>query len=140
MTESTYNSYLLFETEPLGIMKMQTNDILILADNNFASTTKETIKLAKIMTKNKEYITLVHPLKFNGTQIKLDSNNIVLTKESHVGGILPVTDHSIDSTSFRGITRKKISPKENYLAQRARGAYISSVCQSEASFNLFQAA
>ena len=139
MTESIYDPCLFFRFEPLGTVGMQTNDTLILADNNFAGTEKKAIKLAKIMTKDRKYLTPAHSLKFNGAPIKLDSNGIVLTKKSYVGGILPVTDHATDSTSSRGITRKKLSPKEQYLAQRARSAYIASVCQSEAFFNLSRA-
>ena len=117
-------------------MGMQTDDTLILADNDFAGKEEIAIQSAKIMTKEREYLTHVHPLKFNGIQIKLNSNGIVLTKESHVGGILPVIDNVTDSTCSRGITRKKLSPKEQYLAQRARGAYIASMCQLKASFDL----
>ena len=92
------------------------------------------------MTKNREHFTPAHLLKFNGAQIKLDSNRIVLTKESYVEGILPVTDHAANSTSSKGITRKKLSPKEQYLAERVRGAYIASLCQPKASFDLSRAA
>ena len=91
------------------------------------------------MIKSREYLTSSHPLKFNGVQIKLNSEGIVLTKESHIGSIFLVTNRDVDSTSSREITRKKLSPKEQYWAQRARGAYIASVCQPEASFNLFRA-
>lgn len=72
MIESTYDSYLLFRFKPLGIVGMQTNNTLILADNNFANIEKETIKSTKIITKDREYLTLAHLLKFNGAQIKLD--------------------------------------------------------------------
>ena len=120
-------------------MRIQTNDILILADNNFASTKEEAIKLAKIMTKDREYLTPAHSLKFNGAQIKLDLNSIVLTKKVYVGGIFLITDHIADSTSPREIIRKKLSPKEQYLAQREWDAYIASVCQQKASFDLFWA-
>ena len=119
---------------------MQTDDKLILADKDFASNEEETIKKAKIMTKDREYLTSAQPIKFNKTQIKLDSDGIVLTKESDVGDILLVTDYDADSSSSRGITRKKLSTKEQYLAQKARGAYIASVCLPEASFDLSQAA
>ena len=112
MTESTYNPSFLFRSKSLGIVRIQTDDTLILADNNFAIIKEETIKSAKIMTKYREYLTLAHSPKFNGAQIKLDLNGIVLTKESHVGEILPVTDHTIDFTSSRGIIRKKLSSKE----------------------------
>ncbi len=114
---------------------MQTDDKLIIVDNDFASNEKVAMKKAKIMTKDREYLTYTPPIKFNGAQIKLDSDGIVLTKESNVGGIFLVTDHDADSTSSRGITKKKLSPKEQYLAQRARGAYFASVCQPEASFD-----
>ena len=63
------------------------------------------------MTKDRKYLTSAQPIKFNGVQIKLDSNGIVLTKKSHVGGIFLVTDHDADSICSRGITRKKLSPK-----------------------------
>ena len=88
------------------------------------------------MTKDREHLTSFHPLKFIGVQINLDSEGIVLTKKSHIGGIFLVTNRDIDSTSSRGITRKKLLPKEQYLAQRVRGAYIASVCPPEAFFDL----
>ena len=112
MTESSYDPCLCFRFELLRIVGMQTDDTLILADNNFVSTEEEEIKSAKIMTKDREYLTPAYPLKFNGAQIKLDSNGIVLTKQSHVKGILPVIDHAADFTSSREITRKNLSPKE----------------------------
>ena len=140
MIESTYDPCLLYSSSSFGIVGMQTDNTLILADNNFASTEEDAIRSAKIMTKDKEHLTPAHPPKFNGTQIKLDLNGIVLIKKSHIGGIFPVTDHAADSTSSKGITRKKLSPKEQYLAQRAKGAYIASVCQLEASFDLSRAA
>ena len=88
------------------------DETLILADNDFAGKEESAIQWAKIMTKEREYLTHAHPLKFNSAQIKLDSNNIVLTKKSHIGGILLVTDNVAESISSRGITRKKLSPKE----------------------------
>lgn len=72
------------------------------------------------MTKDREHLTSAHPLKFNDAQIKLDLNGIVLTKKSHVGGILLVTDHIIDSTNSKRITRKKLLP------------YVASVYQPKA--------
>ena len=137
MTKLIYDSCLLFRSEPLEIVEMQTNNTLILADNNFACTKEKAIKSAKIMIKDRKYLIPAHLLKFNDVQIKLDSKDIVLTKESHVGVILPVENYAADSTSSREIKRKKLSPKEQYLVQKVRGAYIASVCQLQASFDLF---
>ena len=139
MEESTYNPCLFYRSSLFGIMEIKTNDILILADNNFANKEEAQIKAIKIMTKNQEHFTPTQPLKFNRAQIKLDSEGIVLTKKSHIDGIFLVIDHNTDSTSLGKITKKKFLSKEQYLAQRARGAYIASVCQPKASFNLFRA-
>ena len=140
MKESKYDPCLLYSSGPFGVVGMLTDDILILADNDFAGKEESAIQTVKIMTKDREHLTSSHPLKFNRVQIKLDSEGIVLTKESHVGGILSITNRDVDSTSSRGITRKKLSPKEQYLVQRARDAYIASVCQPEASLDLSRAA
>lgn len=65
MIESIYNLYHLFRSKPLEIMGIQTDDILILADNNFASTKEKVIKSAKVMTKDREYLIPIYLLKFN---------------------------------------------------------------------------
>ena len=115
---------------------MQTNDTLILANIDFTSKKEAEIKAAKIMTKDQKYLTLTQLLKFNGIQIKLDLEGIILTKKSHISRIFLVIDHNSDSTSLKKITKKKLSNKKQYLAQRARGAYIASIYQPKASFNL----
>lgn len=92
------------------------------------------------MTKDRKHLTPTYPLKFNGVQIILNSNRIVLTKESYVEGILLVTDHVANSTSSKEIIRVKPSSKEQYLAQKVRRAYIASMCQIEDSFDLSRAA
>ncbi|EED22459.1 hypothetical protein TSTA_097080 [Talaromyces stipitatus ATCC 10500] len=53
---------------------------------------------------------------------------------------IPVQDRYADTTSSRGKVRKDVSPQEQYVAQRALGAYIASVSQPEASFDLSFAA
>ena len=112
--ELIYDLYLFYSSSSFDIMGMQTDNILILANNNFASTKKDKITFAKIITKNREHFTSAHLLKFNGAQIKLNSNRIVLIKKSHIGEIFSVTNHVADSTSSRRITRKKLSTKEQY--------------------------
>lgn len=88
------------------------DDTLILANNNFAKKEKTAIQIAKIMIKDQEYLTFLYPLKFNLAQIKLYSEGIVLTKNSYINGIFPVTNHDVDYTSSRDITRKNLSPKK----------------------------
>ncbi len=65
MTELIYSLYPFFRAELLGIVGMQTNNILILVDNNFTNIEKKVIKLAKIMRKDRKLLTSTSPLKFN---------------------------------------------------------------------------
>lgn len=52
-----------------------------------------------------------------------------MTKKSHIEEIFLVTDHVINSTSSKEIIKKKLLLKEQYLAQRAKSAYIVSIYQ-----------
>lgn len=56
MPELILNLYHFFRSELLGIMEMHINNILILVNNNFTSIEEEAIKSAKIVIKNKEYL------------------------------------------------------------------------------------
>jgi hypothetical protein len=47
---------------------------------------------------------------------------------------------SVDLISSRGQIRKSVTPKDQYVAQRAREVYIATMSQSQASFDLFLAA
>ncbi len=53
MTESTYDPCLLYRCEPYGIVGLQTDDTLMLANNTFAAIEEEAIKTAKLMTKQR---------------------------------------------------------------------------------------
>lgn len=54
----------------------------------------------------------------------------------HCKNLRLVSSEKANSTSSRGITRKDLSVKEQYIAQRARGAYIATMCQPEAAYDL----
>ena len=54
--------------------------------------------------------------------------------------IQTIKDHPTDITSSRGKTRRNLSSQEQYIAQRALGAYIASMSQPEATFDLSYAA
>ena len=65
MKESTYDPCLFYSSGSFGMVGMQMDDTLILADNEFVGNEETAIQLVKIMTKEREYLTHVHPLKFN---------------------------------------------------------------------------
>ncbi|EED12694.1 conserved hypothetical protein [Talaromyces stipitatus ATCC 10500] len=143
MTTSTYDPCLLHcidQSQGFGIVGMQTDDTLILADNAFANREENEIKRANILCKLREKLTPSNPLKFNGGLIAEDAQGITLTQERTCKLIRSVQDRHADTTSSRGKVRKDVSPQEQYVAQRALGAYIASVSQPEASFDLSFAA
>lgn len=59
IAESTYNFYLLYKSGPLAVVEMQTDNTLILIDNNLASNKEEAIKVLKLMIKDCKHLTLV---------------------------------------------------------------------------------
>jgi hypothetical protein len=71
-----------------------------------------------------------------GGLIKLDPDSIYLAQERQCANLQYVGKTATTTTSSRGTVRKGLSIKEQYVAQRARGAYIATVCQSEAAFDL----
>lgn len=110
--KSIYDSFFLYNFGLFDIVKMQTNNTLIFANNNFVNIKKAVIKAIKIMTKNCKHFTFLQFLKLNRVQIKLNSERIILTKKSYVSGILLVTNYIADSISLKRITRTKLLPKK----------------------------
>jgi hypothetical protein len=122
---------------------MQIDDTLILIDQSFAIVEKEAIHSAKIMIKTRKQLILANLLKFNDTRIeRIDSNDtIYFRQETHIQDIQLID--SVESTIITNAQDKvriKLIFKNQYIAQRAREVYLTSICQSEASFDLFHAA
>jgi hypothetical protein len=65
---------------------------------------------------------------------------LTLTQERQCQNLKLVSNKTVDLTSSRGIIRKELSTKEQYVAQRAQGAYIALVCQPKAAYDLLVAA
>ncbi len=149
MTSFTYNPCLLY-TSPstfiqtgLGIVSMQTEDTLILADQSFAVTEEEALITAKIMIKSRDQLILNKALKFNSTRIeRIGSNEVIyFRQETHIQGIKLI--NSIEFTiinSDRDKIRTMLIFRNQYIAQRIDETYLISICQSEASFDLSHAA
>src|SRR5580692_7050629 len=141
MEQSTYDPCLLFTTgQNLGVIGLQTDDTLLLADEDFAEKEEKKLRKAGFMTKDREKLTSSSPIKFNGGSITSKGNSLTLTQEQHCQNLKTVSPEAINLTSSRGVTRKMVLPKEQYIAQRARGAYIATVCQPEAAYDLSSAA
>ncbi|QGA14690.1 hypothetical protein EYB26_002346 [Talaromyces marneffei] len=143
MEVSTYDPCLLHcsdSKQGFGIVGMQTDDTLIVANDTFAAREEEEIRRAKILCKPREQLTANNPLKFNGAVVTETAQGITLTQKRTCSHIRPVQDQAADTTNSRGKVRKDATPHEQYVAQRALGAYITSMSQPEASFDLSYAA
>jgi hypothetical protein len=118
---------------------------LILADNEFATLEENELARAHLTFKRREKLNLIISIKFNDELIILinDDNDksLLLTQSKQFDQIKMINlSFSINLTSFREEIRKMIIFKDQYIAQRARDAYIATISQFEASFDLSLAA
>lgn len=127
MNTSTYDPCLLISTvkDAFGIVGMQTDDTLILCDENFSTIEEKELVKAKLIAKPKEKLGLENPLSFNGCILLMENNSIYL-KQKGQGNKIDIIDIA--------------EPQPKYREQRARAAYLASICQPEASFDLSTAA
>jgi len=140
---STYDPCLLYvndfnpnkeEQGHFAVVGLQTDDSLFLANQPFVDLEGKELGKAKLLSKPLEKLTVQTPLMFNGglitiTKINNKFSNIELTQERQASRIKTVP-----------ISADKRSEKNEYVAQRARGAYIATICQPEAAFDLSYAA
>jgi hypothetical protein len=128
MGTSTYDPCLLItkdENGPFGLVGMQTDDTLILGDNEFVKQEDVELKRAELLAKSSEQLTGDNPLLL---KLMIDGDVALVQKEQ--GKRLCLNDLNSDEAEV----------KQAYLEQRARGAYIGTICQPEATFDLPAAA
>lgn len=104
---------------PFGISGLQTDDTLFLANLSFARLEQNKMTF---LCKEREKLTNDRNLKFNGSLIQLEKGTINLSQKSQCDKIKSAID------------------KNSYIAQRARGAYVATMCQPEAAYDLSFAA
>src|SRR5271163_505387 len=125
MSQSTYDPCLLYSNKPFRIVGLQTNDTLFLVDESFVGNEQSELHKAKFMAKEREQLTVDTPIKFNGGLIRLaPDGSITLTQERQCMNLSTISTKPATSTSSRGAARSLLTPKDQYIAQRARGAYI----------------
>jgi hypothetical protein len=119
----------------MSIIDMQTNDILILIDSNFAVAKKKAIIDAKIMIKSRNNLESNSSLKFNDTIIERQENDIYLRQISQFDHFQLIKNIDIAIINFRNKIRLALISKKQYMTQRARDTYVASICQFETSFD-----
>jgi hypothetical protein len=115
------------ESNEFGVVGMQTDDTLILGDDEFLAREQKGISEANFLTKPIQVLTPSESITFNGCTLRLEGNDIYMSQKGQ-GARLGLVD-----TSFEDY-------KKVYVEQRARGAYIAMICQPEATFDLSVAA
>ncbi|EED22562.1 conserved hypothetical protein [Talaromyces stipitatus ATCC 10500] len=128
METSTYDPCLLVTkpgAESFGLVGMQTDDTLIIATEKFARGEERALQEAGFKAKPKTQLSQDTPLEFNGARIILEQDNVFMRQKGQATKIEPV-----------GTTDRA----QKYIEQRARGAYLASICQPEASYDLAVAA
>jgi hypothetical protein len=130
MSTSSYDPCLLITNgnpETFGIVGLQTDDTLAIGTSAFSSAEEAALQKANFRAKPKDRLSKDVPLEFNGCTLTLRGNDILLTQKGQ-GAKIEVID------------LKAADRAQKYMEQRARGAYIASICQPEASFDLSAAA
>jgi hypothetical protein len=110
METSTYNPCLLIITadfEHFGIMGMQTNDIFGLCNKGFSALEAEKLRFT---AKDKQLLEENKPLLFNGCILPINGNILQLRQKN------------------QGQKLEIVTNAQSYVCQRARGAYIATIC------------
>ena len=108
---------------------MQTDDTLILGDSAFVELESTELEKARLMAKPTESLARDTPLIFNGCKLVIDRGGPDITiLQKGQGKRLNLVNPKLDGF------------KQANLEQRARGAYIGTICQPEAAFDMSTAA
>lgn len=101
-----------------GATCMQTDDTLNFGNKTFID--KEEKSSRKFLCKPKIVLEDGKSMRFNGATISLADNVVTLNQPDHIAKLQKVSEGSVDQSSF--------------VSQRARGAYIASVCRPDLTF------
>jgi hypothetical protein len=126
MTTSSYDPCLLIITkkEAFRVVGIQTNDTLFLASDEFTALKDSELQKAQLTAKPRDKLSVKSSLMFNRCAVTIEPNNTIhLTQKDQEKKIQPVN-------------KKEDDPQQEYLKQRAYGAYIAFICQPEALFDL----
>lgn len=109
-----------------------------MANDIFVAAKKKEVKEVELLAKNREKLTHNTSIKFNKSYIRLEANNNIFLGKKRECQCLRLVElkEPVDLVSSRGKIRKWITPKDQYVAQCACGAYIAIISQPEAIFNL----
>ncbi len=118
MIQSTFDScHLSRFINGFGIVGLQTDDTLLLADKLFANTEETKLKEAKLLAKEREKLTENSPLNFNDSQISKKNDSIFLTQELQCKNLRLVSQKPTNLVGSREKLRTAVTPKDQFIAQ-----------------------
>jgi hypothetical protein len=125
MTQFIYDFCLLYkiiDSIISNVIDMQTDYTLYEIIEAFTKQKDETIKSAKILTKDKKQLTSNNLLKFNETRIeRLNSNEIIyFRQETHIQDIQLMKSIESFTINAREKVRVNLTFRKQYIAQRTR--------------------
>lgn len=103
---------------PRAMTCLQTDDTVSLANNEFLKLEKQHATL--FQSSPLETLMENSTMTFNGAALKKENDNPLLSAPKHVAKLKVVEIEK--------------APREDYVSQRERGAYIASVCRPDLSF------
>ena len=128
MSPSNFDPCLLFTCkQPFGITGLQVDDTLFLGTSDFVQLENTMHKNAQFKAKETENLTLNNSLYFNGLNVSWDGDRIWVQTKGQASKIKLVNSQDPDH-------------KIAYKRQRARAAWISSICKPLQTFALSRAA
>jgi hypothetical protein len=134
---SRRNVFSLFDSAS-EVINLQTNDILIFANQKFANAKEKAIVDAKIMTKSGEKLDSKNSIKFNDTIItRLENDDIYLNQIIQSDHLQSIKKINVDTINSRNMIRLDLISKKQYVIQQTRDVYLASICQLEVSYDLF---
>ncbi|KAK2002143.1 hypothetical protein LX36DRAFT_652637, partial [Colletotrichum falcatum] len=111
-----------------ALISIQTNNTIRLTNKPFSKRKNVKLEKATFTAKPKQFLETNKPITFNGGVLSLRANGeITLCQKGQGKRLQPVDAESPQA-------------KQRYVEQRARGAYIASICQPEAYFDYSVAA
>ncbi|KAK1990240.1 hypothetical protein LX36DRAFT_664406, partial [Colletotrichum falcatum] len=126
MDTSTFDPCLLISSannDNFALIGMQTNNTIGLTNKPFSERKNVELEKATFTAKPKQFLETNKPITFNGGVLSLHANGeITLCQKGQGKRLQPVDAESPQA-------------KQQYIKQRARGAYITSICQPEACFD-----
>jgi hypothetical protein len=129
MVTSTYDPCLLIITKkPFRVVNMQTDDTLFLGSEEFTAHEDNKLQKANFSAKPREELSPNSNLIFKGYILTQASDNTMTLIQKDQGKKLQL------------INTKGGNSQQQYLEQHACRAYIASICQPEASYDLSVAA